>query len=596
MKPDRDGKRPSACSQSLLGRKSCPHEDFSCLILGLGFFFAGSLALFRGSLQKGHGFLYRVAERAFLFAAGSSMSEKVSEKMTEQNFETILHERFALSHFRKGQREIIQSVLDGHDVLAVLPTGGGKSLCFQFPAVLKSGLVIVVSPLIALMKDQVVGLQKRGIPAGCLHSGQSDDEKREVFRQMGQPGPFLLYLSPERVQKEGFAKWLKNRPVALFAIDEAHCVSQWGHDFRQEYAQLKILKELRPEVPILALTASATPLVLADIARNLDLKKPARHVHGFYRPNLYYQVEVCADEENKIRFLVQALKQTPKGRILIYCGTRRLTEQVCEELGKGFSGVGFYHAGMSSGDRSQVQKDFESGEVRILVATNAFGMGIDHPDVRLVVHFNMPANIDSLYQEMGRAGRDGNDSTCLMLYSPKDKGLQSFFITSSEAPAEIKRSRWNTLNALVDYAEGGECRHAEILTYYQDSQRITKCGHCDTCLPKSERRISAPATPLVEKLQSISGKLRKKKNVKTDLRDQPLTEIEDLRFQMLREWRKGKSQELDIPAFVIFSDRTIRELAQVNPQSLEELKKIHGFGEVKIERFGSDVLKTLGAR
>jgi len=520
--------------------------------------------------------------------------------MTDHQIHKVLRQQFILDSFRKGQEEIIQSVLTGQDVLAVLPTGGGKSLCYQLPAVSKDQLVIVISPLIALMKDQVTGLQKRGIASGCFYSGQSLEEKREIFAQISKGGAYVLYLSPERTQKDGFSKWLQDRPVALFAVDEAHCVSQWGHDFREEYSQLKTLKTLRPDVPVLALTASATPLVLADISRNLGLKNPQRHVHGFYRPNLYYQVELCADEQVKFRYLMQALRQNHEGRILIYCGTRRTTEEVATQLAEHFPKVSCYHAGLSTKDRTEVQTQYENGEVRILVATNAFGMGIDHPDVRLVVHFNMPANIDSLYQEMGRAGRDGNPSTCLMLYSGKDKGLQSFFIQSSGAPAEIKRSRWNTLNALVDYAEGSECRHAEILTYYKDSQRIQKCGHCDTCLPYSDRRINKPIPVSTSKTSSVGSTLKEnatklvKKKKKSMDQDQPLSEVEELRFQLLRDWRKQKAQELDVPAFVIFSDRTIKQLAQVDPKSLAELDKIHGFGEVKIERFGIDVLKTLG--
>ena len=508
--------------------------------------------------------------------------------MMNTTVESILSDKFGLPSFRKGQLEILQSVLKAQDVLAVLPTGGGKSLCYQLPAVVKGELVIVISPLISLMKDQVSGLKRRGIPAGCLHSGQSEDEKRQVFAQIGAGGPFVLYLSPERVQKEGFQRWIMGRKIALFAVDEAHCVSQWGHDFRQEYAQLKVLKALRPDVPVLALTASATPLVLADIARALGLQKPARHVHGFYRPNLYFQVESCEDEDTKFELLKSAIAQFPEGRVIVYCGTRKVTEQVAQELtNAGFEGVNRYHAGLASDERSRVQADYEKGKDRILVATNAFGMGIDHPNVRLVVHFNMPGNIDSLYQEMGRAGRDGLPSTCLMLYTPKDKGLQSFFITSSEAPPEIKRSRWNTLNALTDYAEGGECRHGEILTYYQDSQRIRSCGHCDSCAPESERKVKRPA-----KAPSLAARLRKKK--KTESFEGPWSREDQMRFELLKDWRKAKALELDVPAFVIFSDKTLRQIAQKNPQSSGDLVGTYGLGEVKIERFGGDLLKALG--
>jgi len=508
--------------------------------------------------------------------------------MTPTSFESVLQDKFKLPTFRLGQKEIISSVLAGKDTIAVLPTGGGKSLCYQYPAIFKNQLVVVVSPLIALMNDQVESLKRMGVPAGCIHSGKTESEKREVFRQIHAGGAFVLYLSPERTQKEGFLNWIKTAPVALFAIDEAHCVSMWGHDFREEYAQLDKLKELRPEVPVLALTASATPFVIKDIAKQLTLKNPSKHVHGFYRSNLYYQVENCQDDLEKITLLKQALQQTPEGRVIVYCGTRNATEEVANFLSDDFAGVDFYHAGLSSDVRTKKQEQYSQGETRILLATNAFGMGIDHPDVRLVVHYQMPANIDSLYQEMGRAGRDGEMSTCLLLYSKKDKGLQSFFITSSKAPAAIQSSRWRALDNLVNYAESGECRHAEILTYYQDAQRIETCGHCDVCAPKSELKITVPEYTFAKTSRTV----KKSKSRKSEaLPEGQELDADQLRvLQILKMWRKDKAKELDVPAFVIFSDKTLRHLAKVHPNTLDELKNIYGMGEVKIERFGQEIL------
>jgi ATP-dependent DNA helicase RecQ len=510
--------------------------------------------------------------------------------MTVPEFEPLLQSHFGLPNFRRGQKEIITSVLSGRDVLAVLPTGGGKSLCYQYPAVARNGLTVVISPLIALMKDQVDGLNRLGVPAGCIHSGQTEAEKRDVFRRMAGGGTFILYVSPERVQKEGFQRWMRETPVALFAIDEAHCVSQWGHDFREDYALLKILKQARPEVPVLALTASATPFVLNDIAVQLGLKTPVRHVHGFYRPNLYYQVEFCEDDEMKYALLRQSLRQNPQGRILIYCGTRSVTEELAGVLSTEFEAVGFYHAGMSTDDRTRTQDDFAAGRTRILTATNAFGMGIDHPDVRLVVHFQIPANIDSLYQEMGRAGRDGLASTCLLLYAKKDKGLQSFFIQRSKAPSHIQSSRWRGLENLIDYAEGGECRHAEILTYYQDSQRLEKCGHCDVCLPDSGRRIHRP---LLEKVKAVlkPGKRSARKSAPSAA--VALSGEQARLFENLKRWRLSKAREMDVPAFVIMSDRTLRSLAEKQPREASQLHDIYGLGEVKIEKFGPEILAEI---
>ena len=509
---------------------------------------------------------------------------------TDEPLLKIMREHFGLENFRKGQADILASVMAGHDTLAVMPTGGGKSLCYQLPALAFPSWVIVISPLIALMRDQVEGLRRLGLNAGTLHSHQSMDEKRAVFKALAESESYVLYVSPERVQSERFAEWfLSQKKVRLIAIDESHCISQWGPDFRVDYHRLNRLRELRPDIPILALTATATPPVLIDIEKQLSLKDARRHIYGFYRPNLYFQVEDCSDADAKMGWLRQCLSQVQSGRILVYCGTRKQSEELADTLGRDVEGVGTYHAGLSAEKRHEIQSQFGSGKLRILFATNAFGMGVDHPDVRLVVHYQMPANIESLYQEMGRAGRDGAPSTCLLLYSKRDKGLHSYFIQSSDAEADIIRARWRALEMLTRFAETSECRQSGILTYFRDSQRIKNCGHCDVCDPSSARKIQMPTwTQSLKKLVKSSRSKSKKKVDST-----ALDEAGQLRFEVLKVWRRAYAEAHDVPAFVVMSNRSLEALSAKNPQTLAELEEVHGFGPYKVEKLGTEILAEL---
>lgn len=403
---------------------------------------------------------------------------------------TYLKNNFGHDSFRPGQLEIILSLLEGLDVIAVLPTGAGKSLCYQLPAILQKKFVLVVSPLISLMKDQVIRLRNRGIASGAIYSNQPNHEFAEIIHRQNDSGTFVLFVSPERISDPVFLRWLEIKNIGLVAVDEAHCIVQWGNDFRHDYLKLGKLRNIFPKVPLLALTASATHDGLFEIETRLKMVNPKRNVQSPYRPNLYYQIEKCETHKQKVEWVNSAVSLVDSGKVIIYVATRKGVEELASQLKQSLKTVGFYHAGLSERLRTQTQIEFVSSKIRILVATNAFGLGIDIPDVRLVIHFNLPGTIEAFYQESGRAGRDGKPARCLLLHSKKDIGLQNFFIRSALGLGESKFTRKQKLASMVNLVSIDSCRHSEILQYFNCIIGLQNCGHCDSCAPKSNLKIS----------------------------------------------------------------------------------------------------------
>ena len=398
-----------------------------------------------------------------------------------------LSERFGFATFRPGQEAVIRTVLAGRDAMAVMPTGQGKSLCYQLPATLLSGLTLVISPLIALMQDQVAAMKQRKVAAAAFHSGLTGAEKSRVMQELHQRRLQLLYLAPERMQHEGFLQVLRSLWVSLLVVDEAHCISQWGHDFRPDYLKIGRLRRELTNPPCLALTATATTRVQTDVCQRLSLHDPFRLVTGFRRANLALSVQCCQSRREKLTTLDRLVGKTEKGTILIYCATRRAVEEVAAWLEQTHPSIGYYHAGLSDEERRRVHDEFRAGSVRILAATNAFGMGIDKSDVRLVVHFDIPGSIEAYYQEVGRAGRDGRPAACVLLFHERDLATQEYFIDQAlkdpEGVARAERMR-TLLQEMLGYVLVSSCRQLAILEYFSDEAELAlgPCGLCDRCL------------------------------------------------------------------------------------------------------------------
>jgi ATP-dependent DNA helicase RecQ len=501
----------------------------------------------------------------------------------EADLLTPLRRYWGYSSFRPLQERIVRSLLARHDTCVVMPTGGGKSLCYQLPAVMSERSVIVISPLIALMQDQAAQLAQMGIPAAVLNSSLSSDEQSRVMRQARDGAYRLLYLSPERLQRGDTLNWLQRVPISFFAIDEAHCISEWGHEFRPEYRQLSRLRGSFPNHPIAAFTASATRHVRHDILTQLALHNPDRYIASFHRPNLRYLVREC-DRVEQTALLVTALRQYSEGNVIVYSPTINKVEETVDFLeDQGISALA-YHAKMDNADRRRNQERWMSDEVRVLVGTIAFGLGINKATVRAVIHLALPKSIEQYYQEAGRAGRDGNPSDCILLWRKQDAGLLGYFANQIMDPTERDRA-WQRYHKIREFAESARCRHRQICTHFGETPKWDSCSACDVCGGAPEWLTARVSAASVRRAVSVlqAGPFA----------PSPLTSSDQDLSEYLREWRRSTAKEKGVPAYVVLHDTTLDEICRRQPSSIAQLMTITGIGERKAETYGQEILAVL---
>ncbi|HEY1656858.1 MAG TPA: RecQ family ATP-dependent DNA helicase [Candidatus Sulfotelmatobacter sp.] len=483
------------------------------------------------------------------------------------------------SDFRPLQERIVRSLLAGHDTCVVMPTGGGKSLCYQLPAVVSGKTAVVISPLIALMQDQAAQLAQMGISAAVLNSTLTDTEQNSVMLRACEGAYRLLYVSPERVARGDTVGWLQRMPVSFFAIDEAHCISEWGHEFRPEYRQLSRLREKFPERPIAAFTASATRHVRHDILAQLHLRNPDKYIASFHRPNLRYFVRE-SEGHDQMELLVKALRSYAGCNVIVYAPTINRVEATADYLTSQDIPAVPYHGKMSTEERRKNQERWTSDEVRVLVGTIAFGLGINKAAVRAVIHLSLPKSIEQYYQEAGRAGRDGLSADCVLLWQKRDAGLLGFFANRILDAAERDRA-WQRYRTIREFVESRTCRHRQICRHFGETPKWETCGACDVCGSMADW-LTAPAS---DKSQVIE-----KKTVAVTMSAAPVDE--ELK-EYLREWRRSVAKEMKLAAFVVLHDSTLDEICRRQPKSITELLGVPGIGEKKAETYGREILAAL---